>query len=84
MKPGDLIRFNKPPVLTGWSWKEYVDTVAIVLNSEMKPVFPSDPHSDMYECITLYSPSLERVAMGPSGNWDLVNGENELVLEEKK
>lgn len=76
MKSGDLIRFNRPEDRAGWSWKEYVDTVAIVLNSEMKPVFPGVIGSDMYECITLYSPSLERVAMGPAGNWDLVDGEN--------
>lgn len=72
MKAGDLIKFNKPRERAGFTWQEFVGTVAIVLESQMKPLFPNSPQPREYEQITIYSPALNRIVTGPAGNWDLV------------
>lgn len=69
LKKGDLIKFiaDMNP-----AWKDYVGTIAVVLNSEMEPVFQNDPSSRKYEKITIYSPVLKHIVTGPANNWKII------------
>ena len=75
---GDLIKFIKPPNRASLnpSWEDYVGTIAGVLNSEMKPVYPNDPSSREYEKITIYSPTTKQIVTGPANNWKLIEEAN--------
>lgn len=80
---GDLIKFIKPQRLADMNpaWNDYVGTIAVVLNSEMKPVYPNNPKgypsSRLYEKITIYSPATKRIVTGPANNWKLIEEVNQ-------
>jgi len=79
---GDLIKFIKPPNRSSLdpNLKDYVGTIAVVFNSEMKPVYPNNPKgypsSRLYEKITIYSPATKRIVTSPATYWQLIEEAN--------
>ena len=70
MQPGDLVTFsnkNPHPSMEGWFGR-----LALVVETEIRPVFPGEPAYGEFERITVVLGDCGQISSSPASNWRIV------------